>query len=82
MQNVVYFRLLPTLCQAPFAAVTAWFTSLRTFGESWAWLNIARLEFGSDEEILTVVFISGSVRCAVVLYQHWCVVENYRLRHR
>ena len=40
----------------PNIAVTA---SLRMFGEHWAWLNIARLDFGSDEEILTLVLISG-----------------------
>ena len=62
-------RVLSSSC--PNTAVTAWFTSLRTFGKSWAWLNIARLDFSSDEEILTLVLISGS--CAHVSAGAVCV---------
>ena len=47
-RGVGYFRFLPRLAWFPAssrsnAAVTAWFTSLRTFGDSCAWLGVGRL---------------------------------------
>ena len=57
MKDVVYFCLGSFLLRV----VTAWLTSLRLFGEGWAWLNMARLDFSSDEEILTLVLICGCV---------------------
>ena len=42
------FRFLPRLAwftgsSHSNAAVTVWLTSLRTFGDSWAWLSVGRL---------------------------------------
>ena len=48
VKDVLYLRFVPCLAwvltsSRSNAPVTAWFTSLRTFGDSYAWLGVGRM---------------------------------------